>query len=80
MSPPTDIFGATPGEPVFLPSNSGQMTCLGSIDDADFILQDELFLKEEFTETPSLSYAVFAECPDGAQLTAVLFENRPVPT
>ena len=36
---------ATPGDEVIVPADAGQLACLAAIDDADYIIQDEVVLK-----------------------------------
>ena len=60
---------ATPGEEVIVPANAGQLACLATIDDADYIIQDEVVLKSGVPEAASLSYDLFKDC-DSSEKTS----------
>ena len=49
----------TPGDEVIVPADAGQLACLAAIDDADYIIQDEVVLKSGVPEAASLSYDLF---------------------
>ena len=41
---------ATLGDEVIVPADAGQLACLAAIDDADYIIQDEVVLKSGVPE------------------------------
>ena len=41
---------ATPGDEVIVPADAGQLACLAAIDDADYIIHDEVVLKSGVTD------------------------------
>ena len=49
----------------------------GAIDDADYIIQDEVVLKSGITEAASLSFDLFKDCDSSEKLAAVLHGSRP---
>ena len=75
--PDTQARLATPGEEVIVPADAGQLVCLAAIDDADYIIQDEVVLKSGVREATSLSYDLFKDCDSSEKLAAVLFGSRP---
>ena len=68
---------ATPGDEVIVPADAGQLACLAAIDDADYIIQDEVVLKSGVTEAASLSFDLFKDCDSSEKLAAVLYGSRP---
>ena len=60
--PDTEARLATPGDEVIVPADAGQLACLAAIDDADYIIQDEVVPKSGVPEAASLSYDVFKDC------------------
>ena len=68
---------ATPGDEVIVPADAGQLACLAAIDDADYIIQDEVVLKSGVPEAASLSYDLFKDCDSSEKLAAVLYGSRP---
>ena len=68
---------ATPGDEVIVPANAGQLACLAAIDDADYIIQDEVVRKSGVPEAASLSYDLFKDCDSSEKLAAVLYGSRP---
>ena len=68
---------ATPGDEVIVPADAGQLACLAAIDDADYIIQDEVVLKSGVAEAASLSYNLFQDCDSPEKLVAVLYGSRP---
>ena len=50
---------ATPGDEVIVPADIGQLASLAAIDDADYIIQDEVVLKSGVTEAASMSFDLF---------------------
>ena len=66
-----------PGDVVIVPADAGQLACLATIDDADYIIQDEVVLKSGVLEAASLSYDLFKDCDSSAKLAAVLYGSRP---
>ena len=68
---------ATPGEEVIVPADAGQLACLAAIDDADYIIHDEVVLKSGVTEATSLSLHLFKDCDSSEKLAAVLYGSRP---
>ena len=68
---------ATPGEEVIVPADAGQLACLAAIDDADYIIQDEVVLKSGVPEDASLSYDLFKDYDSSEKLAAVLYGSRP---
>ena len=68
---------ATPGDEVIVPADAGQLACLAAIDDADYIIQDEVVLKSGVLEAASLSYDLFKDCDSSEKLAAVLYGSRP---
>ena len=67
---------ATPGDAVIVPADAGQLACLAAIDDADYIIQDEVVLKSGVPEAASLSYDLFKDCDSSEKLAAVLYGSR----
>ena len=53
---------ATPGDEVIVPANAGQLACLPAIDDADYIIQDEVVLQSGVTEAAFPSFHLFKDC------------------
>ena len=68
---------AAPGDEVIVPADAGQLACLAAIDDADYIIQDEVVLKSGVPEAASLSYDLFKDCDSSEKLAAVLYGSRP---
>ena len=68
---------ATPGDEVIVPADASQLACLAAIDDADYIIQDEVVLKSAVPEAASLSYDLFKDCDSSEKLAAVLYGSRP---
>ena len=68
---------ATPSDEVIVPADAGQLACLAAIDDADYIIQDEVVLKSGVPEAASLSYDLFKDCDSSEKLAAVLYGSRP---
>ena len=68
---------ATLGEEVIVPTDAGQLACLAAIDDADYIIQEEVVLKSGVTEAASLSFDLFNDCDSSEKLAAVLYGSRP---
>ena len=68
---------ATPGDEVIVPADAGQLACLAAIDDADYIIQDEVVLKSGVPEAASLLYNLFKDCDSSKKLAAVLYGSRP---
>ena len=68
---------ATPGDEVIVLADAGQLVCLAAIDDADYIIQDEVVLKSGVTEAASLSFVLFKDCDSSEKLAAVLYGSRP---
>ena len=68
---------ATPGDEVIVPADADQLACLAAIDDADYIIQDEVVLKSGVPEAASLLYDLFKDCDSSEKLAAVLYGNRP---
>ena len=68
---------ATPGDEVIVPADAGQLACLAAIDDADYIIEDEVVLKSGVPEAASLSYDLFKDCDSSENLAAVLYGSRP---
>ena len=68
---------ATPGEEVIVPADAGQLACLAAIDDADYIIQDEVVLKSGVTKAASPSFDLFKDCDSSEKLAAVLYGSRP---
>ena len=68
---------ATPGDEVIVPADAGQLACLAAIDDADYIIQDEVVLKSGVPDAASLSYDLFKDCDSSEKLAAVLYGSRP---
>ena len=68
---------ATPGDEVIVLADAGQLACLAAIDDADYIIQDEVVLKSGVPEAASLSYDLFKDCDSSEKLAAVLYRSRP---
>ena len=68
---------ATPGDRVIVPADAGQLACLAAIDDADYIIQDEVVLKSGVPEAASLSYDLFKDCDSSEKLAVVLYGSRP---
>ena len=54
----------------------GQIICLALIDDANFRIQDEIYLQKGVKDTQSATYKVFDGCTTTEQLTTVFFVNR----
>ena len=67
---------ATPCEEVTVFANAGQLVCLAAIDDADYIIQDEVVLKSGVTEAASLSFDLFRDYDSSEKLAAVLYGSR----
>ena len=67
----------TPGEEVIIAAHARQLACLVAIDDADYIIQDEVVLKSGVTEAASLSFDLFKDCDSSEKLAAVLYGSRP---
>ena len=70
--PDTWLRPATLGEPVIIPTDSRQLACPGSINDADYIIQNEVLLRKGVCDATSLSLSVFNDCD-----TAMLNGPRP---
>ena len=68
---------ATLGEEVIVPADAGQLACLAAIDDADYIIQDEIVVQNGVTEAASLSFDLFNDCDSAEKLAAVLYGKRP---
>ena len=69
---------ATPGEEVIVPADGGQLACLAAIDDAEYIIQDEVVLwSSQVPEAASLSCVLFKGCDSSEKLAAVLYGSRP---
>ena len=68
---------ATPGDEVIVPADAGQLACLAVIDDADYIIQDEVVLKIGVTKAASLSFDLFKDCDSSEKLAAVLYGSSP---
>ena len=68
---------ATPGEEVIVSTDAGQLACLVAIDDADYIILDEVVPKSGVTEAASLSFDLFKDCDSSQKLAAVLYGTRP---
>ena len=68
---------ATPVEEVIVSADAGQLACLAAIDDADYIIQDEVVLKNGVTEAASLSFDLFKDCDLPEKLATVLYGSRP---
>ena len=68
---------ASPGEEVIVSADAGQLACLAAIDDAEYIIQDEVVLKSGVTEAASLSFDLFKDCDSSEKLAAVLYGSRP---
>ena len=68
---------ATPSDEVIVLADAGQLACLAAIDDADYIIQDEVVLKSGVPEAASLSYDLFKDCDLSEKLAAVLYGSRP---
>ena len=60
-----------------MPADAGQLTCLAAIDDADYIIRDEIVLKRGVTEAASLSFELFNDCDSSEKLAAILYGSRP---
>ena len=73
----TQAHLGTPGDEVIVPADAGQLACLAAIDDADYIIQDEVVLKSGVPEAASLSYDLFKDCDSSEKLAAVLYGSRP---
>ena len=56
---------ATPGDEVIVPADAGQLACLAAINDADYMIQDEVVPKSGVLEAASLSYDLFKDCHGG---------------
>ena len=67
----------TPGNEVIVPADAGQLACLAAIDDADYIIQDEVVLKSRVTEAASLLFDLFKDCDSSEKLAAFLYGSRP---
>ena len=68
---------AMPSEEVIVPADAGQLACLAAIEDADYIIQDEVVLKRGVPEAASLSYDLFKDCDSSEKQAAVLYGSRP---
>ena len=71
---------ATLGEPIIIPLECGQLAYLGSMDDADYIIQDEVLPHKVLlmhTDATSRVFSVFKECDDAEKLADVLYGTRP---
>ena len=68
---------AAPGKEVIVPADAGQLACLAAIEDADYIVQDEMVLKSGVREVASLSFDLFKDCDSLEKLAAVLYGSRP---
>ena len=73
----TQARQATPREEVIVPANAGQLACMAAIDDADYIIQDEVVLTSGVTEAASLSFDLFKDCDSSDKLAAVFYGSRP---
>ena len=60
-----------------MPADAGQLACLAAIDDADYIIKDEVVLKSGVAEVASLSFDLFNDCDSSEKLAAVLYGSRP---
>ena len=70
--------GAGPGRDLlYIPADAGQLACLAAIDDADYIIRDEVVPKSGVTEAASLSFDLFKGCDSSEKLAAVLYGSRP---
>ena len=72
----TEARVATPGDEVIVRADAGQLACLVAIDDADYIIHDEVVLKRGVTEAASLSFDLFKDCDSSEKLAAVLYGSR----
>ena len=68
---------ATPGECAIIPTNSGQPVCLGSIDDADYIIQMKCCCKKGVTDAISLSFCILNICGDFRDFATIQYGSRP---
>ena len=60
-----------------MPANAGQLACLAAIDNADYIIPDEIVLKHGVTNDASLSFKLFDDCDSSEKLAAVLLRQSP---
>ena len=67
---------ATRREEVIVSADAGKLACLAAIDDADYIIQDEVVLKSGVNAAASLSFDLFNDCDSSENLTAVLYGSR----
>ena len=69
---------ATPGQEVIVSADARQLACLVAIDDADYIIQDEIVQKSGVTEAASLSLDLFndCDCDSSQKLASVLCGSR----
>ena len=58
-------------------ADAGQLTCLAAIDDADYIISDEVVLESGVTEAASLLFDLFKDCDSSEKLAAALYGSRP---
>ena len=68
---------ATSGEIVIILSDSGPVACLGSMDDVDYIIQDEVLLDRGLIDATSPTFSVFKDCGHADKLAVVLYGTRP---
>ena len=67
---------AWPQEVIVL-ADAGQLTCLAAIDDADYIISDEVVLESGVTEAASVLFDLFKDCDSSEKLAAALYGSRP---
>ena len=60
-----------------MPADAGQLACLAAIDDADYIILDDIVVKSGVTEAASLAFNLFNDCDSSEKLAAVLYGSRP---
>ena len=68
---------ATPGDEVIVSADASQLACLAPINDADYIIVDEVVLKSGVTEAASLSFDLFEDCHSSEKRAAVLYGSHP---
>ena len=60
-----------------MPADAGQLACLVAIDDADYIIQDEILLKRGVTKAASLSFELFNDSDSSEKLPFASTKPKP---